>query len=165
MSKRSGKPESDYRRIHRINKAVLDRNYAELCLIGREKGGFLKNSIRRRCWPVLLNADQTDTKNDSLIKSKSEVFFRDKEQVDVDVRRSFVSLTKQTLEYDRQDFRNISIADCKDELSRTISTVFEAYPSLYYYQGFHDICSVLILVLGDNMAQRCAEKISLFYLR
>lgn len=37
--------------------------------------------------------------------------------------------------------------------------------SLHYFQGFHQVCSVLLLILGEKAAKPVAESIALFWLR
>jgi hypothetical protein len=51
------------------------------------------------------------------------------------------------------------------QLSRVIAHVLRSYPSLHYYQGFHDICSVFILLFGEKYACKLMEPVALFYLR
>ena len=51
------------------------------------------------------------------------------------------------------------------ELGNVINAVLGRNPLLHYYQGFHDICSVLVLVLGERNAFLAAERLALFYLR
>lgn len=53
----------------------------------------------------------------------------------------------------------------KDELSRLIRTVLRRYPSLCYFQGYHDIAQVLLLVLGPELALPALERVSLFRIR
>lgn len=50
-------------------------------------------------------------------------------------------------------------------MHRIIIHVLRSYPSLHYYQGFHDICSVFLLLFGEKYACQMIERVSLFYLR
>lgn len=66
--------------------------------------------------------------------------------------------------------RNVDVSpedkkDLENQLSRVITHVLRAYPSLHYYQGFHDICSVFILLFGEKYACKLMEPVALFYLR
>jgi hypothetical protein len=38
-------------------------------------------------------------------------------------------------------------------------------PNLKYYQGFHDICTCFLLVLGKKAAIPAAENVALFFIR
>lgn len=53
----------------------------------------------------------------------------------------------------------------KDELSNLIKSVLRNYPILCYFQGYHDIVQVLLLVLGKKQATSAAAQISLFRIR
>ena len=54
----------------------------------------------------------------------------------------------------------------KIELSELITHVLRSWPGLHYFQGYHDIMSILLLVLNDlELAKCCAEKMSLHRLR
>lgn len=53
----------------------------------------------------------------------------------------------------------------QEQLDRVITHVLRVYPSLHYYQGFHDICSVFILLFGEKYACKLMEPVALFYKR
>lgn len=57
------------------------------------------------------------------------------------------------------------LAAKKDELSNLIKGVLRNYPYLCYFQGYHDIVQVLLLVLGEKQATSAAAQISLFRIR
>ncbi|RUS33460.1 rab-GTPase-TBC domain-containing protein [Jimgerdemannia flammicorona] len=38
-------------------------------------------------------------------------------------------------------------------------------PNLHYYQGFHDVCTTFLLVLGKRLAILAAENVAMFFLR
>jgi len=46
-----------------------------------------------------------------------------------------------------------------------VDAILSRNKDLHYYQGFHDICLVLLLVLGDKYGFVAAERVSRFYLR
>lgn len=56
-------------------------------------------------------------------------------------------------------------ADRKKELSRLIIEVLRRHPMLCYFQGFHDICQVFLLVLGVEAAVMATEHIALLRIR
>lgn len=53
----------------------------------------------------------------------------------------------------------------RGQLSDLINQVLRRYPLLHYFQGYHDICQVLLLVLGPTLAVPCAARLSLIRIR
>lgn len=53
----------------------------------------------------------------------------------------------------------------KQQLSNLINQVLREYPMLCYFQGYHDIVQVLLLVLGEKKAISAVTQISLFRIR
>jgi len=52
------------------------------------------------------------------------------------------------------------------ELATVINSVLAANPDLHYYQGYNDVCSIVILVMGDvDNARRVAERLAKQHLR
>lgn len=74
----------------------------------------------------------------------------------LDVNRSFVYYPNCSDE---------ELASKKDELSFLIKQVLRHYPMLCYFQGYHDIVQVLLLVLGGQMAASAVTRLSLFRIR
>lgn len=71
---------------------------------------------------------------------------------------------------EKRNFRILDIDEeekrkLEDELNHVIQHVLRSYPSLHYYQGFHDICSVFILLFGEKYASQLMTSVALFYLR
>lgn len=53
----------------------------------------------------------------------------------------------------------------KSELKQLIFRILRRHPVLCYFQGYHDIAQVLLLVLGYHQAVPAIERISLFHIR
>lgn len=53
----------------------------------------------------------------------------------------------------------------KDQLSNLIISLLRTHPSLAYFQGFHDVAQVLLLVLGPAAAQIALARMSLLRIR
>lgn len=53
----------------------------------------------------------------------------------------------------------------KQELSDLITALLRHHPCLHYFQGFHDIAQVLLLVLGTNQAAPLLARLSLLRIR
>ncbi|KAI8082675.1 rab-GTPase-TBC domain-containing protein, partial [Gilbertella persicaria] len=157
VKKSSNKPaheNDEYKSTFKINQALKTENYALLREIGREEG-FRSDAIRRRVWPFLLHC--TDKEVDKVIEGSLETPHKDESQVKLDVIRSFHTFSTSILEEDKERLQ--------DQLSKVITHVLRSYPSLHYYQGFHDICSVFILLFGEKYASKLMEPVALFYLR
>ncbi|KAL5498969.1 GYP8 [Sanghuangporus vaninii] len=80
----------------------------------------------------------------------------DERQIKLDTDRSFVL-------YGVEDEKNVEILQSR--LNSLITSVFRKYPQLNYFQGYHDIISVLYLTLPEEEHLACAEKMSLHRLR
>lgn len=53
----------------------------------------------------------------------------------------------------------------RETLSDVINGVLAAHPRLRYYQGFHDVCSVFMLIADENLAFCLAERCASCHLR
>jgi hypothetical protein len=53
----------------------------------------------------------------------------------------------------------------KRELSHVIVTVLRGHPMLHYFQGYHDIVQVFLLVLGSNTAINAVSRLSMLRIR
>ncbi|BCR84174.1 TBC domain-containing protein [Aspergillus chevalieri] len=120
----------------------------------RSDGGFLRDDLRQLAWPILLRCHQgrrDDNKDWNELQRHA-----DEDQVQLDVHRSFVYYPSGTDE---------ELSKKKDELSNVITKVLRNYPYLCYFQGYHDIVQVLLLVLGEKQAAPAVTQVSLFRIR
>ena len=130
-------------------------NIQKLTELSRKSSGFLTNKIRSKIWPKLLGINRYEIVDyKKLIKSH-----RDERQVRVDIDRSLWSLDcarnwgEKRLNRKRADLSNVIIA------------LLSNNPSYFYFQGLHDVVSVLLLVFNDNpMAFVASEVICQRYL-
>ncbi|KAK8011478.1 hypothetical protein PG990_010443 [Apiospora arundinis] len=143
------------------------------------EGGFLSDDLRRHAWPILLGCPSdsdsvqlngtipvTRDGEDGKISEKSDVEVRpwrelprhrDEDQVRLDVDRSFIYYPN-----------NASQADLdtkKTELSDLITETLRRYPFLCYFQGYHDICQVLLLVLSPEQRPAAMARLSALRIR
>ncbi|KAF5096811.1 hypothetical protein D0Z00_002657 [Geotrichum galactomycetum] len=81
----------------------------------------------------------------------------EEEQVRLDVNRSFVFYPMFASDNEREERRR--------DLFDVIAYVLRRNPALSYYQGYHDVAQVLLLVLGRSLAMRVLEHVSLYLLR
>jgi len=137
-------------RIRSINTVLESKsvNVGELAELASE--GLLQDSLRIRVWPNLLGVDPEDLK----IDHKAVIIkHRDWDQVERDVERSLLKLEKNEQ------------LDKRKELSNVIHSVLSVHSDLNYYQGYHDIASVLLLVCGEQLAFVLLKKLSLYHIR
>ncbi|KAG5294594.1 GTPase activating protein gyp10 [Histoplasma ohiense] len=126
---------------------------ASLCL---SEGGLMQDDLRQAAWPILLGYDPNSNHLTGSEWTKMPVH-DDEEQVKLDVDRSFVHYPNCQSEKE--------LDGKKKQLSELITKILRKYPMLCYFQGYHDIAQVLLLVLGVEQASSALERISLFRIR
>jgi len=52
----------------------------------------------------------------------------------------------------------------RKQLTNIITAIMCKYTHFKYYQGYHDVASVFLLVLGENLAFYCLEAFTLRHL-
>ncbi|KAH9478599.1 TBC1 domain family member 20 [Psilocybe cubensis] len=123
-----------------------------------QKGGF--GDERVDLWPKILNVakpkDFADEKSRRPTESKDEVVHQDERQIGLDTDRSFVLYPVDS---------NTDKETLQAELHKLLVSIFRKRPRLSYFQGYHDIVTVLFLTLPPEMQLVCAEKLSLHRLR
>ncbi|KAI1168233.1 rab-GTPase-TBC domain-containing protein [Nemania serpens] len=146
----------------RILDACERKDVDELRAIAIAPGGFLSDPLRSRAWPILLGFDAGATSGGSTETSTSASWrhlplHRDEEQVRLDVNRSFV--------YYPNDNTQTQLKEKKSELSDLITQVLREQPYLCYFQGYHDICQVLLLVLPAPLRPPAVSRLSVLRIR
>ncbi|CZT19921.1 related to GTPase-activating protein gyp10 [Ramularia collo-cygni] len=145
----------DRHKVDRILKACRDRDLEVLAELASSEGGLVEDYCRRTAWPLLLGCPQSQgawQQDWSTLERH-----RDEEQVELDVHRSFV--------YYPENETETSMKVRKQELSNVITAVLRQHPLLCYFQGYHDIVQVLLLVLGPDAAGPAAARLSLLRIR
>ncbi|ORX39039.1 hypothetical protein BD324DRAFT_618319 [Kockovaella imperatae] len=137
-----------------VQQALEDNDLAGLRRLSALPGGFGSQDMRQKVWPKLLH---TEKHFDSRPLSEDEVagpsrprskepdasercetpIHPDENQVDLDTKRSFVTYPR--------GIPKESKLTMQAELHDLIIHVIRKYPSLSYFQGFHDIMSTLYL--------------------
>ncbi|KAI8994675.1 rab-GTPase-TBC domain-containing protein [Pilobolus umbonatus] len=151
---RAAHENEEFKDTFMINESLRTSNFGLLREIGRKKG-FMSHAIRRRVWPFLLHSADQDTKR--LREGSLDVPHKDESQVMLDTPRSFNSYPKNVSAEDKLKLQG--------QLERVIVHVLRSYPSLHYYQGFHDICAVILLLFGEVYACQLMNTLAVFYLR
>eukprot|EP00658_Telonema_sp_P-2_P066255 TRINITY_DN55310_c0_g1_i1.p1 TRINITY_DN55310_c0_g1~~TRINITY_DN55310_c0_g1_i1.p1 ORF type:complete len:233 (-),score=49.06 TRINITY_DN55310_c0_g1_i1:42-740(-) len=83
--------------------------------------------------------------------------YTDYEQLERDASRSLWSYTLGWKERDRKLKR--------ESLMRIMNYVLCQHPELNYYQGFHDICGVCLMVCGERVGAAVAEYVATHHLQ
>ncbi|KAK0629773.1 rab-GTPase-TBC domain-containing protein [Bombardia bombarda] len=133
------KASEDRGKEHAILEACRWRNLGDLRALAESPGGLLTDSLRQQAWPLLLGLPPKEG------------------QVQLDVDRSFIyyPLHKSDAELNQQ----------KQELSSLILEVLRRHPYLCYFQGYHDICQVLLLVLPPPVRAPAVARLSALRIR
>ncbi|KAJ8693455.1 GTPase-activating protein gyp8, variant 2 [Pleurotus ostreatus] len=123
---------------------------------------------RVEIWPLLLHARKPQDEEAHPIPPAHP----DERQIQLDTDRSFVlypvgepfaSRVSLCSEYNSSSFADplLEKESLKRQLHELIVSVFRKRPRLSYFQGYHDIVSVLFLTLPPEMQFCCTEKLSL----
>ncbi|KAI9469333.1 rab-GTPase-TBC domain-containing protein [Zychaea mexicana] len=153
--KRTKRPATTKKKDNHCKTAAVDgewkvRNVAALRAMGRSPGGFVNDDMRRKIWPLLLYCDRLPEKSNDSSRS-------DESQVELDILRSF-----NTYPHDISDERKQNL---RTQLTGVITHVLRSHPKLHYYQGFHDIASIFLLLFGEKEAGVLMQQVSLFFIR
>ncbi|GAA5966263.1 hypothetical protein JCM3765_002578 [Sporobolomyces pararoseus] len=141
-----------------IRQAVERVDLEHLRSMADEPGGYETDELRRLVWPLILGCDiEGKRKGDD--KSLEELPAReDERQVKLDIARSLINYPPNVSERERDDLRL--------RLERAILTVLRKHPALQYFQGYHDIVSILLLTLDDDdLLASTTEQMSLHRIR
>lgn len=145
---------SEVQKAAEVIEACEPRDVARLAALASTHGGFVNDEVRRRAWPIVLGSD---TVIDASEDWKQLPRHRDEDQVALDVHRAFVYYPRSESE-EKLDHR-------KEELSNLILASLRPHPDLHYFQGYHDIAQVLLLVLGSTNAAPALTRLSLLRIR
>ncbi|KAK5653858.1 hypothetical protein OQA88_7782 [Cercophora sp. LCS_1] len=131
-------------------RAILEackwRNLDALRALAESSGGFLTDNLRQQ-------ASQANEAGHwkELHPHKEEY------QVELDVDRAFVNYPENQ--------NDAELARQKEELSALINEVLRRYPYLCYFQGYHDICQVFLLVLPSAVRAPAVARLSVLRIR
>ncbi|TAQ91208.1 hypothetical protein B7494_g396 [Chlorociboria aeruginascens] len=124
--------------------------------LATSEGGFLSDNARQQAWPLLLGCGDIKTEP---VKTNWRLLpeHRDEYQVRLDVDRSFIFYPndQSPKELDRR----------KEELYDLIVEVLRRQPYLCYFQGYHDICQLLLLVLDPPNRASTVARLSILRIR
>lgn len=123
--------------------------------------GFVAADIRKKVWPHLLGISDDDKYQDlPLSDDKIDKNHKYYDQINKDIDRSLFhfDITKK--------YKKAKRSRKRAALHRIIHTIFTLHKDLHYIQGYHDVCSVFLLVCDDEKeAYLLCERISLMHIR
>ncbi|KAI9636676.1 rab-GTPase-TBC domain-containing protein [Dioszegia hungarica] len=119
-----------------VEQALTDGDYEALRRMSALPGGFGGEGIRRRVWPVLLQTDRFCSEA-TRSSTSDEAVHEDEGQVGLDTNRSFVVYPTGIVPERKKAMQA--------DLYNVIVGVLRRYPTLSYFQGYHDILSVFYL--------------------
>ncbi|CAJ2514246.1 Uu.00g023650.m01.CDS01 [Anthostomella pinea] len=143
----------------RILDACEQMDIDALKTLAVSPGGLLSDALRSQSWPILLGFDPEGT-GDTTEKPPSwrdMERHKDEDQVKLDVDRSFV--------YYPNDNSQAELDLKRTELSDLITEVLRRQPYLCYFQGYHDICQVFLLVLPPAARAPAVARLSALRIR
>lgn len=156
-------PESKQRvlKVTKIQEACKWRDIDALRILASSEGGLISDELRQQAWPLLLGCIEHGFGEELEIMDEDtwELFPRhnDEDQVQLDVNRSFI--------YYPSDETTKELDVRKTELSGLITEVLRTQPHLCYFQGYHDICQVLLLVLAKPDRAAAVARLSALRIR
>ncbi|KAK0735888.1 rab-GTPase-TBC domain-containing protein [Apiosordaria backusii] len=157
------KDEAAEQKKRTILEACKMRDYAALRALAESPGGFLTDSIRQQAWLVLLGLPPPGDDTKSEPNSDADDSWgslpphKDEDQVQLDVNRAFV--------YYPNDQNDNQLSHSKTLLSTLIIRTLRHHPYLSYFQGYHDICQVLLLTLPSSSQPAALSHLSLLRIR
>ncbi|KAF4618711.1 hypothetical protein D9613_009872 [Agrocybe pediades] len=119
-----------------------------------QKGGFGEERVY--IWPKLLNVSQSSGIQHEVLQVDEKAPHQDERQIGLDTDRSFVLYPVEP-NFDREVLQT--------ELNKLLVSFFRKRPRLSYFQGYHDIVTVIFLTMPQELQLLCVEKLSLHRLR
>ncbi|KAF2456846.1 rab-GTPase-TBC domain-containing protein [Lineolata rhizophorae] len=141
-------------KVEQILRACESQDLLSLIDYASTSGGFVNDEARRVAWPILLGCSGDPEIESPWQDLPVQQYER---QIGLDVDRSFVYYPKHQTEKE--------LAIRKGELSDLIVSVLRQNPFLHYFQGYHDIVQVFLLVLGPTASREPVTRLSLVRIR
>lgn len=123
--------------------------------------GFETRDLRRKAWAALLGLSEADEDPDFPLAEEDIPQHHYFDQINKDIDRSMCHFDVN------KNPSPAKLEASRRALHRVIHSFFVAHPNLHYFQGFHDICSVFLIVCNFDCreAYRMIERTSLSFIR
>lgn len=140
-----------------IDAALKHHDFSLLKQYCVSKYGLVSDHLRMKVWPLLLglapDSDLTSTVPESKLKTCYE------HQIHVDILRSLNNFDLV------KDIGAEARTNRAQQLTKVITKIVSEDTNLHYFQGFHDICSVFLLVAGEALGYRLIHRFVYTYCR
>ncbi|TVY21397.1 GTPase-activating protein gyp10 [Lachnellula arida] len=161
ISRTSSQQQKYNAKAPKILEACKWKDVHKLRALATSEGGLLSDDLRRQAWPLFLGYPSQDNYVESETEERESwkrlPKHRDEDQVQLDVNRSFI--------YYPNDQSMKDLDRRKEELSDLITEVLRCHPYLCYFQGYHDICQVFLLVLEHRDRSAAVARLSALRIR
>lgn len=149
-------------KLKSIETAYELRDRKLLADFASSREGLVNDGLRRKIWPLLLGMEKDGTAD---FLGLDDVRHHEEEQVRLDVERAFVFYPR--FNDDEDDVAERKRDELKQKLQKLICLVLRKRPELSYYQGYHDIAQVILLVYDMDVekAAPVLDYISRYFLR
>jgi TBC1 domain family member 20 len=149
--------QNEHAKLKLILQACRDNDLDGLIELATTTDGLVNDEIRQIAWPILLGPSNAEFKDEKETPWEDLSPHRDEYQVQLDVDRSFVYYP------DHDTPKQLDAR--KKQLSDVIVEVLRRHPFLCYFQGFHDIVQVVLLVLGPSQSTAAVRRLSILRIR
>jgi hypothetical protein len=147
----------EHAKLKPILEACRDNDLKSLIELATTADGLVSDDVRQTAWPILLGSSNVEPEDEKETPWEDLTPHRDEYQVQLDVDRSFVY-------YPNHDTpKQLDVR--KKQLSDVIVEVLRRHPFLCYFQGFHDIVQVILLVLGPAHSTAAVRRLSILRIR
>jgi hypothetical protein len=137
-----------------VNNALDCSDLATLRKVAAVRG-LVSDAVRARVWPLLLGVEQLTARSPRELEALSATPHRDSAVVHCDVARSLWSVDDDGLR-----------ARKRLALARLLNSAVALHPGVvHYYQGLHDVASVLLLAVGEAAALPLLSQLCKHHLR
>lgn len=150
-------PTREHKKLKTIQRACDDNDLESVIHLATTEDGLVNDDLRRRAWPILLGSTSLESNAEKETPWEDLPAHRDEDQVQLDVDRSFCYYPEHDSEK-QLDMR-------KKQLSAVILEVLRRHPYLSYFQGFHDIVQVFLLVLGPEKSAPAVRRLATLRIR
>ncbi|KAI1001460.1 hypothetical protein K3495_g6739 [Podosphaera aphanis] len=140
-----------------ILRACKEKDIKALRKLVLSEDGLISDCFRREAWPLLLGMSEDEGGDQINTNWRHLPIHPDEDQVKLDVNRSFI--------YYPNDASASDLKQNKQELFDLITEVLRRLPYLSYFQGFHDICQVFMLVLSPKVRVPLVCRMSVLRIR